>query len=168
MKRSIYTIFAFLVLIGGLAFIGASASAGSKNCKNGLVPGAYDCNYLLEGNTVPRPMVMWFTRFSGPEATGPELFLSGPEISGPETGGHMANCACTAKKTRPSDPNKVGFREGKAFECLTLSGADFAGPENFNFGAAAYHGVPSKGKVQKGQAVDANGNVMVFDCVNDD
>jgi hypothetical protein len=49
---------------------------------------------------------------------------------------------------------------------LSLSGAEASVPESFNFGAAAYQGVPSKGKVRKAQAVDIYGNTMVFGCVN--
>jgi hypothetical protein len=155
------------VLIGGLLLVGASASAKdkkSKSCTNGLVPTVYDCDYLVEGKTNPGFMRMLFTRFSGPEATGPELLL----LTGPESRTeHLAWCACGAKKADPSKGEKVGFGEGKAIECVTWTGAHFVGPENFDFGAAAYRGEPKKGAIEKGEGVDTNGKAMVFRCFAD-
>ena len=165
MQKSIPAFLTLLVLVGGLAFVGMSASAkSSKSCKDGLVPGAYDCSYLVEGKTIPRPMTVWFSHFSGPEATGPEMYLTGPETGGAQ----IALCACAAKKPDPAKPGKIGFGAGKVLECMALTGSHYVGPENFDFGVASYRGEPKKGAFKNGQAVDANGNTMVFRCVNDD
>jgi hypothetical protein len=173
---------ALLLLIGGLAFVGASASAADKkkkkDCTTNLVPWPtrYRCRAVVEGRTGLHFTEAAFTHLTGPEATGPEsiwLAATGPEIAFYPTSsvlrgsflyGEYGDCRCGPKKLDASKGDKIGFGAGKSLECVTWTGPHLAGPETFNLGSAFFSMQPKKGALQKGRGVDTDSVGMVFDC----